>query len=218
MDRVRSVNSVASVTTFAGPLDFLDSQSSFDLIFGLHPTMLRISKRGHNCCATEDTDYLAAKLRTFIQSCQLHIFCDAVQLQYVGTKSFDSNKMLADISLALSSLKMVSNHQGRTISLTPDDLFSHFAEFLPLLSPNAMTWSFSLVTLFFNALPSSKRKSSARPFLARTLGSRPFHAQEADGSSQHTRYRQTGTTAPYISIIVSNRKTPTTFRHFRLCF
>ena len=111
MDRVRSINSVASMTTFMGPLDFLDSQSSFDLIFGLCPTMLRIYKRGKKSCATEDTDYLAAKLRTFIQSCQLHIFCDVVQLQYVGTKSYDSHKMLADISLDLSSLKMVSHHK-----------------------------------------------------------------------------------------------------------
>ena len=153
MNRVRSVNSVVSVTTFMGPLDFLDSQSSFDLIFDLHPTMLRISKRGKTSCATEDTEYLAARLRTFIQSCRLHIFCDVVQLQYVGIKSNDSNKSLADISFALSSLKMGSHHKGRNISLTPDDLFSLFAEFFPLLSPNAMTWSFSLVTHFLNALP-----------------------------------------------------------------
>ena len=38
------------------------------------------------------------------------------------------------------------------LSLTPDDLLSRFSEFLPLISPNATTWSFSLVTLFFNAL------------------------------------------------------------------
>ena len=127
MDRVRSVNSVPSVTTFMRPFDFLDSQSSFNLIFCLRPTMLRISKRGKKNCATEDTKYLAARLRKFIQSCQLHIFCDAVQLQYVGTNSYESHKMFADISLALSSLKMVSYHKGRIISLTPDDWFSRFS-------------------------------------------------------------------------------------------
>ena len=153
MDRVRSVNSVPSVTTFMRPFDFLDSQSSSNLIFGLRPTMLRISKRGKKNCATEDTKYLAARLRKFIQSCQLHIFCDVVQLQYIGTKSYDSNKMLVDIYFALSSFKMVLHHKRRTISLTPDDLFSHFAEFLSLRSPNAMTWSLSLVALFFNILP-----------------------------------------------------------------
>ena len=62
--------------------------------------------------------------------------------------------MLADISLALSSLKMISTHKGKIVVLTPDDLYSRYIEFLPLLTSNAMTWSFSLVTLFFHALPS----------------------------------------------------------------
>ena len=39
------------------------------------------------------------------------------------------------------------------MSLTPDDFFSCYTEFLHLLSPNALTWSFSLVTLFFHSLP-----------------------------------------------------------------
>ena len=61
--------------------------------------------------------------------------------------------MLADISLALSTLKIVYTVRGKNISLTLDDLFNHFTSFLPLLSPNAMSWSFCLVTLFFQALP-----------------------------------------------------------------
>ena len=60
--------------------------------------------------------------------------------------------MLADISLALSTLKIVYTVRGKNISLTLDDLFNHFTSFLPLLSPNAMSWSFYLVTLFFQAL------------------------------------------------------------------
>ena len=47
---------------------------------------------------------------------------------------------------------MVYNHRERKFSLTPDDLFSCYTEFIPLLSPNALTWSFSLVTLFVHAL------------------------------------------------------------------
>ena len=67
--------------------------------------------------------------------------------------------MLADISLALSSLKMISTHKGKLVVLTPDDLYSRYIEFLPLLAPNAMTWSFSLVTLFFHALPSELQEA-----------------------------------------------------------
>ena len=36
---------------------------------------------------------------------------------------------------------------------------------------------------------SSKRQSGTRTFLTRTLGARPFHAQEAELGIQHTRYR-----------------------------
>ena len=46
---------------------------------------------------------------------------------------------------------MVYKHRGRKISLTPDDLFSRYTEFIFLLSSKALTWSFSLITLFFHA-------------------------------------------------------------------
>ena len=49
--------------------------------------------------------------------------------------------------------------RNKKISLTPDDLFSRFTEYLPLLSPNAMTWSFCLVTLFFHAIPSELQEA-----------------------------------------------------------
>ena len=60
--------------------------------------------------------------------------------------------MLADISLVLSKLKMVYTVRGKNISLTPDDLFSRFISFLPLILPNVMSWSFCLVALFFQDL------------------------------------------------------------------
>jgi len=84
--------------------------------------------------------YLATKLHAFCNFCQLHIFCDSVQLQYVGTDTYDSQKMLADISLALTPLKMISNHKEKVVDLTPDGIYSRYIELLPLLVPNAMTW------------------------------------------------------------------------------
>ena len=36
--------------------------------------------------------------------------------------------MLADIYLALTSLKMISNHKGKVIVLTPDDLYNRFID------------------------------------------------------------------------------------------
>ena len=61
--------------------------------------------------------------------------------------------------LALAKVKMTYILRNKQISLTPDDLFSRFTEYLPLLSPNAMTWSFFLVTLFFHAMPSELQEA-----------------------------------------------------------
>ena len=54
---------------------------------------------------------------------------------------------------------MVSNYKAKVIVLMPDDLYSRYIEFLSLLAPDAITWSFPLVTLFFHALPSNLREA-----------------------------------------------------------
>ena len=159
MDRVRSVVSSRESMTYTGPFDSLNSQASFDLIAGPNPTMPRLVPGKNKQSASEDTEYLATKLLEFCNFYQLHIFCDSVQLQYIGTDSYDSQKMLTDISLVLTSLKIISNHKGKVIVLTPDDLYSRYIEFLPLLVPNTMTWSLFLVTLFFHALPSELQEA-----------------------------------------------------------
>ena len=138
MNRVRSVVSVSVMTTFTRSLDFLDSQSTFHLIFSYNPTMFRLSRRGNNCYTTEDTEHLSTKLLVFCYFCQLYIFCEVAHLQYVGMAFYDSNKMLADIFLALFSFMMISQLRRRTVSLTPDDLFSRFVRFLSLFSPNTL--------------------------------------------------------------------------------
>ena len=114
--------------------------------------MLRVSKRAAGACAIEDTEYMASKMTNHCDLCQLHLFFDIVKLQYVGTETYDTHRMLNDIYLALSDLNLVSKVNGKSISLTLDTLYQRFIEFSPLLPPNATSCSFSLVTLFYNAL------------------------------------------------------------------
>jgi len=140
-------------------MDFLDNQASFVSVFGLNPVMLRVSKRAAGTCTIKDTEYLATKLGKYCDTCQLHLFCDIVKLQFVGTTVYDSHRMMHDIYLSLSSLKLESKSNGKTTYLTPDSLFQRFIEFTPLLSPNATTCSFSLVTLFYNALSIALQES-----------------------------------------------------------
>ena len=80
------------------------------------------------------------------------MFCDSIQLKYVGTGIY-SQKILSNISFALSKLKMIYTVRGNFITLTSYDLFGSLNAFLPLLSPNVMSWLFCLVTLFFHAIP-----------------------------------------------------------------
>ena len=105
--------------TYTSSLDFIDSQDIFDVAFGYDPCMLTPLPRKKGQCATENTDYLIQKRDEFCNLCRLHIFCNSVQLKYVGTDVYDSQKMLADVSLALSKLKMVYSVRGKRISLTP---------------------------------------------------------------------------------------------------
>ena len=58
MDRVRSVAISGGFMTYSRQLDVLDSQSSFDTVFGDDPTMLRLTSRNRRQCASEDTEYL----------------------------------------------------------------------------------------------------------------------------------------------------------------
>ena len=129
--------------------------------FGVDPSMFCITSRNKGYCATVDTEYLVSKVFTFCDLCCLQFFCDSVQLKFVGCVCvyiYDSQKILSDVSLALSKLKRVYIVRGKKITLTPDDLFGSFTVFSPLLSSNAMSWYF-LVTLFSYATPLELQKT-----------------------------------------------------------
>ena len=102
MDMICSTSPVGC--TYTETLDFLDDQQSFDNIFGHNPVMLIISARSSR--AVEDSETIRSKILELCCLSHLHIFCDNVQLQYVGTTPYDSNQMVLNISLALSTLKL----------------------------------------------------------------------------------------------------------------
>ena len=49
--------------------------------------------------------------------------------------------------------------RDRRVQHALDGLFGKFTDFLRLLSPNAMSWSFCLVTLFFDDMSSELQES-----------------------------------------------------------
>ena len=120
-------------STYNRPFDFLDNQSSFDNIFDIAPEMVLITSRSSR--AIEESDTLRSNLDTICSLSQLHIFCNIVQLQYVGTDTYDSNQMMADIAKALSNLKFEFQLRGETINLTPTIFFAGIFNTYPCFQP-----------------------------------------------------------------------------------
>ena len=79
-DRVRSVAPSVGVMTFTGPLNFLNTQSNFNHIFGLSPTMIRNIPRSRFQCASKNTEYFVSNVLAFCNLYRLHIFCNCIQL------------------------------------------------------------------------------------------------------------------------------------------
>ena len=97
--------------------------------------MLRVTRRAAGSCATEETEYLATRINTYCDLCQLHLFCSIVKLQFVGTVDYDTHRMMHNIYLTLFELKLVYKSHGKLITLTPDTLYQQFIELSPLLPP-----------------------------------------------------------------------------------
>ena len=79
--------------------------------------MLLITARSSR--AIEESDTLRSKIYILCSHFQLHIFCNIVQLQYVGTDTYDYNQMMSDIAHTLSTLKLEFQLRGKNITLTP---------------------------------------------------------------------------------------------------
>ena len=121
--------------------------------------MLIISARSSR--AIEDSENLCSKLLVLCSLSRLHIFCDIVQLQYVGTATYDSNQIMSNISFTLSYVKLEYCFKG-LITLTADDLYRFYIQYLPLLLSDDMTRTFSLVSLFTTCCFSLYKTQSSR--------------------------------------------------------
>jgi len=111
MNRAGTVVSSRGSIIYTGSIIVLDEQPSVYLIFGTTLTIICPTQRVNKYYATEGTEYFKAKVIAFYRQCQLHIFCNFIQLKYVGTSTYDSQKILADISIPLSSIKVKYQHK-----------------------------------------------------------------------------------------------------------
>ena len=97
--------------------------------------MLRVTRRAAGSCATEETEYLATKLNKYCDPCQLHLLYSVIKLQFDGIENYDTHRMMHDIYLALSELKLVYKSHGKLVTLIPVTLYQQFIEFSPSFPP-----------------------------------------------------------------------------------
>ena len=135
MDRVRKSIDSVGVTTYLGSLNFLDSLSSFDSIFGNTPVMLCVTRRAAGSCVTEGTKYLTTRINTYCDLCQLHLLCSIVKLQFVGTKNYDTHRMMHDIYLALSSWNLYTSLMGNLLHSHRTHYTNNLLTYHPSFSP-----------------------------------------------------------------------------------
>ena len=132
--------------TYTGPLDFLDNQATFNLLWP-NPTPVFV----HPPNSGGITD-ITIKLRSFFELCQLQIFNSVFRLDYVGsTENLDAHTIEA-IGTNLRHLSMVYTVKGETKSASPDAIYQRYLEELPMLPEDAETWGFNLVNLFWMSL------------------------------------------------------------------
>jgi hypothetical protein len=141
----------SSHSSYFGPLDFLDSQTAFDLIFpNPVPLLVTTSPTG----ASIDSLSLSVSLDKFLDTCKFQLFVPIFRSDYVGTFTRNDAASLQATVAALKKLSMSSRHptSGAWVTMQPDEVFAAYSNLIPLLPSNVSVWGLNLVTQFFDSL------------------------------------------------------------------
>ena len=138
--------------TYHGPLDFLDSQTSFDSLFSPPaPVRLTVASTG---VPTLDSISAARAITAFVDNCKFRIFIPIFRSDYVGTADRNDAASLHATVQALKKLSMSSRHptSGSWINLSPDELFAEYNILTPLLPADVSLWGLNLVSQYHDSL------------------------------------------------------------------
>ena len=139
--------------TFAGPINFLDFQSSFDFDFGsTNPSIFRLSSEITSSAPRKKWNIS----RKIFSPSMISVNSIYIVTQYISSMLLQQLMTPRKYSLIFilyypPSRLFLSIEGGLFIS--PLTTYSVIILNSPLLFPNSMTWLFNLVTLFFNSLP-----------------------------------------------------------------
>ena len=145
-------STVASGSSYYGSLDFLDSQSVFDLTFP-NPLPLRVIPSSTTSLSVDSLS-LQQSLTAFIDQCKFQVFLPIFRSDYVGTADRNDAASLHATVQALKKLSMSYRNpaNGHWLNLTPDELYAEYSALTPLLPARVSLWGMNLVSQFHDAL------------------------------------------------------------------
>jgi hypothetical protein len=141
-----------SGSSYYGSLNFLDSQSAFDLSFP-HPIPLRVVTLS-TATLSIDSLLLQKSITAFVDQCKFRIFVPIFCSDYVGTTNRNDAASLNATNKALKQLFTSSCNpsNGQWLNLTPNELYAKYSTLTPLLPVRVSLWGMNLVTQFHDAL------------------------------------------------------------------
>jgi hypothetical protein len=134
-------------STFCGPLNFLDDQALFDVVF---PPSTRKALASRNF---RDGSSIETSMLTLVADCRLFIFKHVIRNDYIGRHDFASPDHLHMTVKRLRLLTLNYSLNGKMIAGNPDQLFNRYLALTPLLPASAVDlWGINLYTQFWSAL------------------------------------------------------------------
>ena len=182
-----SVPSLNLITTYHGPLDFVDNQSTFDSLFNTNTPLLHVNRYSTVTAGEpiEDSSLIPQLLTKFLNECKYDIFVNICRDDYVGIGYVpDNSQAIQEICKKLNALKMQYTVGSTIKTCHPNTLFTKFLTLASSLPQNSTSWNIVLCTTYYNSLTESlQNKMREEKFIMP-----PLHTL-TDKSSQLTALR-----------------------------
>jgi len=130
--------------TYHGPINFLENQTTFDLIWP-NPTPISLvpNKNGVPTINSVTDD-----IWKYINECCLMLFSLILHMDYVRSAVKHDQHSIKDIGNQLRHFTLSYTYRGELRQSTPNLIFSQYLDLLPMLPEASDTWGFNLVNLF----------------------------------------------------------------------
>ena len=153
-------NSSSLVSSYHGPLDFVDNQHSFNSIFGQNATLLHVNR--HTTISAgesiEDTTLIPKLIHKFFSECKYDVFVSICRDDYVGTNFVPNNSQaIQEICSKIQYFKMEYNVGTTQKTCHPNDLYTKYLTLASSLPTDSTAWNIVLCTTFYNALSNDLR-------------------------------------------------------------